>query len=118
MEKYPLSHATLVNALEELLQPPEIVILRGEQSAIESWRQELAQLFVPRRLVLAIPADVSGLPPALADKAPRGAAVGYICRGSTCSAPVESLKELIANLHPELAGPGGAPGGADKSPPP
>src|SRR5262249_2449145 len=117
LEKFPLSHVTLVNALEELLDPPEIVILRGEPSAIDGWREELAQMFVPRRLVLAIPADASGLPAALADKSPRGEAVGYICRGSTCSAPVESLKELISTLNPQSAGPAARPDDAGRSPP-
>jgi hypothetical protein len=100
LEKYPLSHVTLVTALEELLQPPQIVILRGEAAAIEGWRRELARMFVPRRLVLAIPADAAALPAALADKAPRGAAVAYVCRGSTCSAPVDSLDALLEQLHP------------------
>jgi uncharacterized protein YyaL (SSP411 family) len=103
LEKQPLSHATLVNALEELLQPPEIVILRGEPAALEAWQRELAQLYAPRRLVLAIPSDAQGLPAALADKTARGAAVAYVCRGSTCSAPVGSLEELIGNLHPDRA---------------
>jgi uncharacterized protein YyaL (SSP411 family) len=109
LEKYPVSHVTLVTALEELLQPPEIVILRGEAATIEAWRRELARRFVPRRLVLAIPADAPALPAALADKAPRGAAVAYICRGSTCSAPVESLSALLEQLHPGVTGdPAGA----------
>jgi len=102
LEKYPVSHVTLVTALEELLQPPEIVILRGEAAAIEAWRRELARVFVPRRMVLAIAADATDLPPALADKVPRGeaGAVAYVCRGSTCSAPVESLSALLEQLHP------------------
>ena len=57
-------------------------------------------MFVPRRLVLAIPADTADLPAALADKAPRGEAVAYICRGSTCSAPMESLEALLGELRP------------------
>jgi hypothetical protein len=104
LEKYPLSHVTLVTALEELLQPPEIVILRGEADAIEAWRRELAPMFAPRRMVLAIAADTAGLPAALADKAPRGAAVAYVCRGSVCSAPVESLEALLGQLQPGVIG--------------
>ena len=100
LEKYPVSHVTLLTALEELLQPPEIVILRGAADAIEAWRRELAPTFAPRRVVLAIPADAAGLPAALADKPPRGAAVAYVCRGSTCSAPVESLEVLLRELQP------------------
>jgi len=112
LEKYPVSHVTLVTALEELLQPPEIVLLRGEAAAIEAWRRELARMFVPRRLVLAIPADATDLPPALADKAPRGAAVAYICRGSTCSAPVESLEALLEQLQPGVTSGSAGAGGA------
>jgi len=106
MEKSPLGHVTLVTALEELLQPPEIVILRGAAQTIDAWRRELARMFVPRRLVLAIPADATGLPAALADKSPpaAAAAVAYVCRGSTCSAPVESLELLLAELRPAAAG--------------
>jgi uncharacterized protein YyaL (SSP411 family) len=93
------AHVALLNALEELLDPPEIVILRGAAPAIEGWRCELARPFAPRRLVLAIPADAADLPPALADKAPRGHAVAYLCRGSSCSAPLNSLEALLAGLR-------------------
>ena len=99
LERYPQSHVSLVAALEELLQPPEIVILRGEPAAIETWQRELARLYAPRRLVLAIPAGASALPPALAGKVPRGAAVAYVCRGSTCSAPLDSMTALTAELR-------------------
>ena len=101
LEKYPQGHVSLLGALEEVLQPPEILILRGTAAVIEGWRAELARLYAPHRLTLAIPADASGLPPALADKPAQGEAVAYICRGSTCSAPIDSLEALIA----QLAGP-------------
>ena len=104
LERYPLSHVSLVNALDELLQPPEIVILRGAPAPIEDWRLELAREYAPRRLVLAIPADAADLPAALADKAPRGEAVAYLCRGSVCSAPLESLTALIGALRARPAG--------------
>jgi uncharacterized protein YyaL (SSP411 family) len=99
LEKHPVGHVSLVTALEELLHPPEIVIVRGEPQAIEAWRRELSRWYAPRRIVLAIPADAAGLPPALADKAPRGVAVAYVCRGSTCAPPVESLEALALQLR-------------------
>jgi uncharacterized protein YyaL (SSP411 family) len=104
LERHPHSHMSLLAALEELLNPPEIVILRGAAAAIEAWRRQLARSYSPRRLVLAVPADVPGLPPALADKAPRGEAVAYLCRGSTCSAPLTSLDELEVLLREPRAG--------------
>ena len=88
----------LLLALEEIMNPTEIVILRGDGAAIAAWQQELAKLYAPRRLVLAIAADASGLPPALGDKAPRGAAIAYVCRGTTCSAAINSLGALAQDL--------------------
>jgi len=99
LERYPQAHVSLLNALEEHLNPPEIVILRGAAEAIDTWRRNLAALYAPRRLVLAIPAEASGLPPALAEKTPRAHTVAYICRGSTCSAPLESFEALAAELR-------------------
>src|SRR6185437_12416526 len=87
IERNPTSHVALLLALEEYLDPTEIVILRGQASEIESWRAELAHLYAPRRLTLAIPNDAAELPDALAAKAPAGSAVAYLCRGMVCSAP-------------------------------
>jgi uncharacterized protein YyaL (SSP411 family) len=100
LNKYPPAHVSLLNALEELLSPGEIVILRGEARTIEGWRRDLARVYAPRRLVLAIPGDVAHLPPALAEKTPRAGTVAYVCRGSSCSAPIDSLSGLIEQLHP------------------
>jgi uncharacterized protein len=99
LEKYPHAHTTLLIALEELLSPPETVILRGTVETIESWRRELARLYAPRRMVLALPTETGNLPPALADKPARGDAVAYVCKGSVCSAPLESLSALANHLR-------------------
>src|SRR5947208_9168365 len=99
LAQHPPAHVALLNAFEELLHPPEIVILRGAAPAIEGWRRELARLYAPRRLVLAIPADAPDLPPALADKTAHAAAVAYVCRGGSCAAPVESLEALTEQLR-------------------
>ena len=103
--QYPSGHVTLLGALEELLAPPETVVLRGEARTIEGWRLALARFYAPHRLVLAIPAETVGLPPALADKTPRAFPVAYICRGSTCSAPLDSLEVLTEQLREEGAQP-------------
>ena len=96
---HPPSHATLLNALEELLDPPEIVILRGDPDTLRSWQRELSRLYAPRRMVLAAAADAEDLPPAIADKPARGAATAYLCRGSVCSEPIETLGALAEALR-------------------
>jgi uncharacterized protein YyaL (SSP411 family) len=96
LQHYPHAHTALLVALEEHLEPPEIVIVRGERKETESWRDELAKVYAPRRLVFAIAADAAELPTAIADKKPLPETAAYICRGMTCSAPVKSLSSLVA----------------------
>jgi uncharacterized protein len=100
LEKYPHAHASLLNALDELTRPPEIIVLRGETAG---WARELAKLYSPRRLVLSIPRDAGELPQALAEKSLRKNAVAYVCRGSTCSAPIETLEQLLGDLRGQSA---------------
>jgi uncharacterized protein len=103
LEKYPQAHTSLLIALEELLNPPETIILRGEAATIESWRRALARLYAPRRLVIAVPGDAGDLPAALEEKAVRGEAVAYVCKGSVCSAPLDSFSALAAHLRQEAS---------------
>ncbi|MEO7774090.1 MAG: thioredoxin domain-containing protein [Steroidobacteraceae bacterium] len=99
MLRYPMGHISLLNALDEYLQPPEIVILRGRRDVLTAWQRNLAKLYAPRRLVLAVPDDLTGVPHALADKPARGAAIAYVCRGSVCAAPVDTLAALAVTLR-------------------
>jgi uncharacterized protein YyaL (SSP411 family) len=99
MDRYPQGHASMLMALEETLDPPQIVILRGEPGAIRKWQKELALVYGPHRLVIAVPSDAEGLPPALADKKPSGEAVAYLCKGSVCSAPIGDFTSLTAQLR-------------------
>ena len=94
LARHPTAHVALLVALEEWLRPPEIVILRGAPADIEAWHRELALKWAPRRLTVAIPADAAGLPPALAEKTPRGRAAAYLCTGTVCRGPFASLDEL------------------------
>jgi len=96
--KYPEGHASMLLALEDYLHPPQIVILRGTSPVIEPWQRELNAVFAPRRWTLAIPADASALPPALGSKPAADGPVAYICRGTQCSAPINSLSALISEL--------------------
>ena len=56
----PQAHVAMLAALEELLHPPQIIILRGAEDADRAWRAQLARLYAPRRLVLAVPARDAG----------------------------------------------------------
>ena len=93
----PEAHASMLIALDEYLDPVEILVLRGAVQELATWQSSLARNYAPRRMVLAIPADTEGLPEALASKRPRERTVAYVCRGQQCSEPVTSLDALVVS---------------------
>lgn len=96
LRQHPHAHTSMLVALEEHLDAPEVVILRGTASELAHWKTELDKLYAPKRLLFAIPSETQDLPPAIGDKRPHETTVGYICRGTTCSAPVRSLAALAS----------------------
>jgi uncharacterized protein YyaL (SSP411 family) len=97
LQQYPQAHMALLNALEDWLCQPQILIVRGEQGQATEWSRQLQALYAPQRMIFAIP-DEAELPAALAAKAARGAPVAYLCRGITCSAPLTDLASLVREL--------------------
>ena len=99
IDEYPHGHVSLVTALEEYLDHPEIVIIRGEADDIAGWRTSASAIYAPRRLVFAIPADADNLPGELAmRKAVDGGTVAYRCVGTHCSLPLDSFEALAAEI--------------------
>jgi uncharacterized protein YyaL (SSP411 family) len=99
MDEYPHGHVTLLTALEEYLEHPEIVIIRGDEDETGRWRDAAAKLYAPRRLVFAIGRDEPSLPGALADRAAvDDDTVAYRCLGTHCELPVTSWEALAASL--------------------
>ena len=94
LARSPEAHASMLVALDEFLDPVEILVLRGKEPELGTWQSALARDYAPRRMVIAIPADTEGLPEALAGKRPRERTVAYVCRGPQCSEPVTSLDAL------------------------
>jgi hypothetical protein len=99
LEAYPEGHGSMLQALELLLHPPELIIIRGEQRGIlNKWKRYASAGYHPRRLSFAIPNDETGLPGFLAEKKPHGEIVAYICRGTECQAPVTRFEEFARIL--------------------
>jgi len=91
MGRIPYAHASLLAALDEYLDPPETVILRGEGDALAQCQRLAQSGYRPRRLVLAVPAGEDGLPGVLAGMAPGPGVRAYRCAGTSCSAPIDDL---------------------------
>jgi len=99
MDEYPHGHVTLLTALSEYLDPPEVIVIRGEAEEIARWRDSAARLYAPARLIFAIEQDTRHLPGMLAErKAIAGETVAYRCVGTHCELPVTSWEALAGQL--------------------
>ena len=106
----PHAHGAMLTALEEFLEPPQTIVLRGQGDALERWRLRCAAPYAPRRYVVAVPDDAAGLPGLLAARVPLPGAdpVAYVCEGHRCDAPITTFAELDTALRP-LEGPAPPP---------
>ena len=95
LARSPQAHAAMLTALDEFLDPVQIIVIRGPAAEAAEWLASLARSPSPRRMVLAIPSDASGLPEALASKRPRDVTVAYVCRGPQCSEPITDPEFLL-----------------------
>ena len=98
LERFPHAHTALLVALEEFLEPPQIVVIRADPGELEPWRARATAGYAPRRVVVAIPNDASDLPALLAERAPRGSPVAYVCEGHVCDAPITGFDAFHARL--------------------
>jgi uncharacterized protein YyaL (SSP411 family) len=104
MNRYPHGHVSMIEALAEYLDAPEIVIIRGTTDDAAVWQREIGKLYAPHRLVFAIPAELGGLDAAVADKRAGDGTRAYVCRGATCSSPIESLPDFVRQAQSRLDG--------------
>ena len=84
---------SLLRALEDHLQPPQLVVLSGPAAVVRTWQAQLAAAYLPRALVLAPPAHEPGLPPQL-DRPATAAVEAWVCTGLTCLPPISDWQEL------------------------
>ena len=94
MRSMPYAHASLLFALDEHLDPPEVLIVRAQTEVLDDWQAAAQHGYGPRRLVVAIPSSEVDLPGALAHMKPGAAPLAYRCRGTQCEPPVRRLGDL------------------------
>jgi uncharacterized protein len=106
LQQYPQAHMAMLNALEDWLSAPQILIIRGEVGAAHDWSRQIGDVYAPRRMIFAIP-DTAQLPPGLAEKRATADTVAYLCSGMTCSAPLTDCESIVRQLRISAA-PGAA----------
>lgn len=93
----PAGFSSLLLALQEQLQPPTLVILRGPA---RDWLHALHAQCRPDVLSVLLPdelADAAALPPALAKPA-SAHPQAWICHGNACLPPIARLDETLRTL--------------------
>ena len=96
--EYPTSHAALLLAIDEYLEPTETVVLRGKPETMNQWQQVLNGEYGPHRLTIAIPDTAEQLPGILEHRKPAGEITAYVCSDHSCSPPATSLEALQEQL--------------------
>ena len=99
VRQLPYAHCGLLHALEEHLQPTETLVVRGNAEEIEKWQGRAAECYAPNRHCIGIPASEQGLPGLLNERASGAEAVGYLCSGSSCRAPIRDYATLDRELR-------------------
>ncbi|MGH8274700.1 MAG: thioredoxin domain-containing protein [Gammaproteobacteria bacterium] len=95
IERAPEAHTSLLRALQAFVEPPPLAILRGNQK-IKDWAYQVART-APQAHIVQLGQRVEM--EELQRYAARGDAVAYVCRGTACSAPIESIEELFNVLQ-------------------
>ena len=98
IDSNPLAHCSMLNALQEFLQPPAMVILRGTPEAVAAWQRIADRHASPDTLVFSCP-PLADEPAWLRSKTLTGEACAYICRGHDCQAPITRLTDFARWLR-------------------
>jgi uncharacterized protein YyaL (SSP411 family) len=98
MARSPAGYAALLAALDEVLVPPRVAVLRGAASESAAWRRALAGTYRPDTLIVAVPAGTNALAPVLDKPAPASGVNAFVCEGVSCLPPVTALPVLQALL--------------------
>ena len=93
MSTHPEGFATLLCALQEWLQPPRILILRGADAVMGEWQRTLQTAYHPDLLCLALPDSLHPLPDPL-NKPASPSPAAWLCQGEQCLPPLHDLTQL------------------------
>ncbi|MFM9887371.1 MAG: thioredoxin domain-containing protein [Burkholderiales bacterium] len=104
IEHHPPVFASLLWALQELIEPTRLVVLAGPRSMTRAWLTALNARHRPETMMIAIDGGLADIPSVLARPAPAEGVNAYICQGVTCSAPVENMDRLEALLDAHVGG--------------
>ncbi len=94
----PDKYASLLTALKEHIEPPIVVVLRGEAITAQSWQWAIQDRF-PGAIVLNLSGELVGLPGCLIKALPadntRNSVTAQVCKADSCLPDISDLQELL-----------------------
>ena len=94
----PQGSAGVLLALHEWLQPPAQVVVRVDAASRAPWQATVDTLRRAGHRIYLIDSTLEHLPGLLAQRRAQPGGVAYLCRGTTCLAPIDSPAGLAAAL--------------------
>ncbi|HUX23307.1 MAG TPA: thioredoxin domain-containing protein [Burkholderiales bacterium] len=98
LAQHPNGYTSLLLALEEAMEPPRVVVLRGAPEQMRQWRRSLDSAYLPTTVILALAPGTADLPPLLAKPVESEAVNAWVCQGLTCLPPMDKLETLLEVL--------------------
>jgi uncharacterized protein YyaL (SSP411 family) len=93
---YPAEHCELLLALNDYLNPPTLVVIRGTDDKMKAW-QKLSKS--TDNYVFSIPSNETKLPGLLSSKTPRDKTCAYVCQGAQCKDVIEDVEMIRKDVH-------------------
>ena len=90
--QHPVAYPSVLAALDETLDPPRIIVLRGPEDELRAAAARLANTLGPRDLLLSLPNGLR-LPEPLAQPEP-DKVTAWVCAGAACQPPQTDLAAL------------------------
>jgi len=89
----PISHCAMINALNEVLTPPSLLIIRNHKQDPLDYSTLSYHHYLPSTMVFNIPAELS-VHQDLQEKRPQERTCAYPCKGYACSPSLNSHAEI------------------------
>lgn len=91
-------HSSLCTALLEALQPPVLLVLRGNKNETDMWQEALRKHYLPNMMTIALANEAADLPESL-NKPISEKITAWLCMGTKCLPPINDLDELLESLN-------------------
>jgi uncharacterized protein YyaL (SSP411 family) len=97
LARSPAGHSSLLAALEDVREPPTLVLLTGNKAVCREWQRGLERRLRPRVRVfdvagIRLPAELEKGPP------PEGGGAAWVCLGTQCLPALHSLADIEREL--------------------